>query len=135
MKNFKPRHNRRENRTRYEYLPAESGEMVKLAVSHRDGGRNYFSGADETRGVEIVVTHVTLCESGTPGVRIENSTPMSSGNGRLLVLETARYGAKKVESVARVFDERAPELVRLWKEDPAAGRKLLMELAEAAKAA
>lgn len=135
MNNFKARHNAHKNRTRFEYHPAKTGEMVKLSISHRDGGRNYFSGADEKRGVEIVITHVSIGESGTPGVSIESSTPMSSGNSRLLVLETARYSSKKVEAVAKAFDDQAPELSRLWKEDPEAGRKLLFDLAEIAKAA
>lgn len=117
MINFKPRGSMHDKRIRYQYYPAERGTMVKLTIAHRDGGRNYFSGANEKRGIEISLSTIEVSESGTSGVTMESYNPMDEGNGRLLLLEMPRYSAKKLEQIVELFDEKAPEISALWSID------------------
>lgn len=119
MTNFKPRGSMRDNRVRYQYYPVESGRMVKLTISHRDGGMNYFSGASEARGIEMSLSTIEVSESGTSGIKMETMTPMDDSNGRILLLELARYSAKKLEQMVELFDEHAPEISTLWSIDRA----------------
>lgn len=120
MTNFKPRGSMHDKRIRYQYYPAESGMMVKLSIHHRDGGRNYFSGAVEARGIEMTITTIELGASGTPGVTVESSRPMEDGNGRVLLEETARYSDKKIKAMVERFDAHAPEISAMWSIDRAA---------------
>lgn len=119
MDNFKARGSMHDKRLRYNYHPAENGRMVKLTISHRDGGRNYFSGAVEARGIEMSITTVSIADSGVSGVRVETSTPMDDCNGRVLLAELPRYSAKKLEQMVELFDEHAPEISALWPVDRA----------------
>lgn len=135
MDNFKAKTYDKGKRTKFVYYPAESGKMIKISISHRDGGQNYFSGGNEKRGVEVSISQIELSDSGVRGIMMESIMPFDDVNGRLLVLETARFSQKKVEAVAEAFDAKAPEISRLWTEDRAAARALLFETAELAKAA
>ena len=131
MNNFKAHHNSNNNRTRYHYYPADQGQMIKLTIDYRDGGMNYFSGKVEKRGFEIAITSVMVGGS-IGGAMMEQSAPFADINGRLLLLEAKRYNAAKIEKIANLFDEKAPELSRLWTEDNESARVLLNELAQAA---
>lgn len=117
MTNFKPKGSMHDNRLRYQYYPVESGRMVKLSIHHRDGGRNYFSGANEARGIEMAISTIEIADSGVSGIRMESMSPMDDGNGRILLLELPRYSAKKLEQMVRLFDEHAPEISALWSVD------------------
>jgi len=118
MTNFKPRGSMHDKRLRYQYYPAKSGQMVKLSIHHRDGGRNYFSGANEARGIEMSISTIEVSESSN-GVYMESSTPMDDSNGRILLLEMPRYSAKKLEQTVDLFDAHAPEISALWATDRA----------------
>lgn len=131
MNNFKAHQNSNNNRTRYHYYPADQGQMIKLTIDYRDGGMNYFSGKVEKRGFEIAITSVMVGGS-IGGAMMEQSAPFADINGRLLLLEAKRYNAAKIEKIANLFDEKAPELSRLWTEDNESARVLLNELAQAA---
>lgn len=118
MTNFKPRGSMHDKRLRYQYYPAKSGRMVKLSIHHRDGGRNYFSGANEARGIEMSISTIEVSESSN-GVYVESSTPMDDSNGRILLLEMPRYSAKKLKQTVDLFDAHAPEISALWATDRA----------------
>jgi len=116
MNNFKPRGSMHDKRLRYHYYPAASGLMVKLSIHHRDGGRNYFSGANEARGIEMSISTIEVSQS-SPGIMMESSKPMEDGNGRILLAEMPRYSAKKLEQTVELFDRHAPEISALWSVD------------------
>lgn len=128
MTNFKPRGSLHDKRLRYQYYPAESGLMVKLSIHHRDGGRNYFSGAVEARGIEMSITTVE-CSSTGNGVTVESSRPMEDGNGRVLLAEMARYSDKKLREMVERFDARAPEISATWSVDRAATIEMIRAIA------
>ena len=117
MENFKARGSMRDKRLRYQYYPARNGMMVKLDIHHRDGGRNYFSGAMEARGIEMTISTVEIEASGTAGVTVEMSDPMGDGNGRILLAEVPRYSDKKLKSVVELFDGHARRICDMWAED------------------
>jgi hypothetical protein len=128
MQNFKIRQSR-DGRARYLYYPAESGRMVKLEVSHRDGGMNYFSGRTEKRGIEIVITTIELSDQGR-GMTMESSTPMNDENGRMMLVETPRYSARKLEKIATAIDARAPEISATWSADREGAKRLLVDIGQ-----
>lgn len=128
MNNFKAKRYKDGKRIRYVHYSGEEGRVMKLTISHRDGGMNYFSSRTEKRGIEIGITEVELSRMGDHVM--ESSTPMDEVNGRLLVLELPRYSASKVEAVTRQFDAHAPEIARLWRQDNEAARTLLFATAE-----
>lgn len=111
MQNFEIRRSMRDKRARYLYYPTASGRMVKLAIDHRDGGRNYFSGGTESRGIEMVITTVEVAEG------VETFSPFDNVNGRMLLMETARYSEKKIREMAELFDEHAPNISASWSVD------------------
>lgn len=118
MKNFEIRHSQRDTRVRYVFYPAAKGRMVKLSVHHRDGGQNYFSGGVETRGIEISLSTIELANSGfSSGGMMETSMPMSEENGRLLIVESPRYSAKKLEAIVELLDDHASEICAMWSVD------------------
>lgn len=133
MKHFKPRGSGHNNRVRYVYHSAETGKMVKISISHRDGGMNYFSGGTEKRGIEVSVATVEISER-TAGSFVETSRPMEDGNARYLIAETPRYNKAKLERIASAMDAELPTLAKTWEDDLTAGRNLLVEIANKAGA-
>ena len=132
MNNFKPRPMREGKRMRFSYYPAETGKMIKIEISHRDGGQNYFSGQTEVRGVQVIVSEVEIGSMG--GTRIETTAPMSNVNARLLIAEMPRYSEKKLAAIAQAFDPLVPQISAAWANDQQAGLRLLQETARQAAA-
>lgn len=127
MRNFQERGNVRNSRKDFVFLPAEEGRMVKMTISFRDGGMNMFDYKNEARGIQLVVTVVNV--TNYPGGRMEQSSPMSDTNFRVLLQPLGRYNKKKMDEMVDSFDDFAPEFARLWLEDDTRyeARELLIE--------
>lgn len=133
MSIFEERTSRDGKRKRFVYYPAESGPMIKLEISHREGGRNYFSGANEKRGIEIMASQIEVGDGGN-GVMMETSMMVDNVSLRLLVLETPRYNAKKLEIVASTFEANAAEISAKLVANRKEALELLQQTATAAAA-
>jgi len=132
MQNFEIRHSKRYNRASYAYYPADTAQMMKLEIDHRDGGLNYSSGSNEQRGIEMVMTKINVVEG------LETYSPFDGVNGRILLTPTARYSARKIQEMAELMDGHAPEISAMWKVDRNAAIRLIGSIVSgeiAAKAA
>lgn len=126
MQNFKLRVRGQGKRHSYVYYPREEGKTMRIEVSHRDGGHNYFSGQSEARGIEVSVSMVER------GAGVESFMPFDNCNARFFILEAPRYNKTKIERVANAMDEDLPKIVEAWERDVAAGKAMMFDAAKQA---
>lgn len=96
----------------YMYRTGDEGEVVEVRVYHAAGGRNWFNGGVEPRGVYVSITPKELERTET-GFSVARQL-LGSGI-KFFAVETTRKSPKKIKQVAELLDPHVAELAGRWR--------------------
>lgn len=97
----------------FQYRTAESGNAVQVEIRFANAGVNYGTRKNEGKGVYV---HITPVEVKDGMVSMMLMGDYKTSGFKVFVLPMERRNAKKVETVAEMFDAIVPEIAQLFTE-------------------
>jgi len=90
------------------YHQIKESEYAKIEVSYSLGGRDYFTGNNERRGIYVFFMTVEKSKTG------ESYRPFASGNFKILAVELNRFSKKKMQAIVDWVRSNEEQLFQLY---------------------
>jgi hypothetical protein len=98
----------------------EGSKYLVIKAEHRAGGRNWFNGEIEQRGIEVSLSTKEIEDLGN-GMISTRYCPTDSMNFRFLVHEYKRMNQKKIEKVNNYIEKNIDFIYDLYQNNDKIG--------------
>ena len=115
---------------KYLYRTGNMGKVIEFEVDYTLGGYGFFGSAPRQRGIEITIRPIEYLSEDLTRYSFSIGGNDRVSGGYIFVEPLARKNAKKTLRAAEFFDEIAPMVAGMWKDNMPEAKRLLFERVE-----